>query len=72
MEPPIRYNEIYIAIHFLGHRKSSGCDNIDAYFIHTASHIINSYITHLCFLSFEFGIFPECLKIAKVIRIFKL
>ena len=51
--------------------KSSGYDNIDAYFIRTASHIINPYITYPCFLSFEFGIFPQCLKIAKVIPILK-
>ena len=70
LEPP-RYNEIYNAIHSLGLHKSSGYDNIDAYFIRTASHIINPYLTHLCFLSFEFGIFSECLKVAKVIPIFK-
>ena len=70
LEPP-RCNEIYNAIHSLGLRKSSGYDNIDAYFIRTASHIINPYLTHLRFLSFEFGIFPESLKIAEVIPIFK-
>ena len=69
LEPP-RYNEINNAIHSLGLRKSSGYDDIDAYFIRTASHIVNPYLTHLCFLSFEFGIFPENLKIAKVISIF--
>ena len=31
----------------------------------------NPYLTHLCVLSFEFGIFPECLKIAKIISIFR-
>ena len=51
LEPP-QYNEIYYAIHFLGLRKSSGYDNIDAYFICTASHIINLYLTHLCFFVF--------------------
>ena len=70
LEPP-RYNEIYNAIHSLDLCKSSVYDNIDAYFIRTASYIINPYLTHLCFLSFEFGIFPESLKIAKVIPIFK-
>ena len=34
--------------------------------IHTANHMICSYITHLYFLSFEIDMFPECLKIAKV------
>ena len=70
LEPP-RYNEICNAIHSLVLRKSSGYDNIDAYFIRIASHVINPYLTHLCFLSFEFGIFPESLKIPKVIPIFK-
>ena len=30
------------------------------------------HITCLCFLSFEFGIFPECLKIDEVIRIIRI
>ena len=66
-EPP-RYNEIYNAIHSLGLRKSSGYDAIDACFICTASHIINPYLTHLCFFfSFAFGIFPESPQFAKLI-----
>ena len=51
--------------------KSSSYDNIGAYFIRNASLIINPYLTHICFLSFEFGIFPECLNIAKVMPILK-
>ena len=51
LEPP-RYNEINNAIHSLSLRKSSGYDNIDAYFIRTASHNVNPYLTHLCFLLF--------------------
>ena len=30
------------------------------------------HITYSCFLSFEFGIFPECLKIAEVIPIIEI
>ena len=70
LKPP-QYNETYNAIHSLGLLKSFGYDNIDAYFIRTASLLINPYITFLCFLfNFEFGIFPVCLKIAKVIPTF--
>ena len=70
LEPP-QYDEIYNVIHSFGLRKSSGYDNIDAYFICTASYLANLYITHLCFVSFKFGIFPECLKIVKVVSIFE-
>ena len=47
----LRYNEIYVAILSFGLRKSSGYDNIDPYFICTASHKINPYETHVCFFS---------------------
>jgi len=34
--------------------------------------VITPYITQLCDLAFDFGIFPECLKLAQVIPIFKI
>ena len=51
--------------------KLSGHDNIDSYFIRVASDAITSYLTQLCHLSFEFGIFPDVLKITKIILVFK-
>ena len=72
LEPP-RSTEVYNYIHLLGLHKSSGHDNIDSYFIRVASDAIrptpNS--TQLCHLLFEFGIFPDVPKIAKIIPVFK-
>ena len=69
-EPP-RYNEVYNIIHSLKINKSTGHDNVDAYFIRISCDLITPYLTQLCDFSFEFGLFPECLKIAKVVPIFK-
>ena len=70
LEPP-RSTEIYNYIHLLGLHKSSGRDNIDSYFIRVASDAITPYLNQLCHLLFEFGIFPDVLKIAKIIPVFK-
>jgi len=70
LEPP-RLNEIYNLIHSLKINKSPGTDNIDVYFIRAGSNMIAPYLTQLCILSFEFGIFPDKLKHAKVVPILK-
>ena len=48
-----------------------GSDGIDSYFIRISCDVITLYITQLYSLSFDFGIYPECLKTAKIIPIFK-
>ena len=68
---PARSTKIYNYIHSLGLHKSSRHDNIDSYFIRVASDAITPHLTQLCHLSFEFGIFPNALKIAKIIPVFK-
>ena len=68
LQPP-RHSEVFNIIHSLRPRKSSGLDNIDSYFICIACDVLIPY--YLFHLSFEFGIFPDCLKIAKIIPIFK-
>ena len=70
LEPP-RYNEVYNLIHSLGLRRAAGNDGIDSYFIRISCDVITPYITQLYSLSFDFGIYPECLKTAKIIPIFK-
>jgi len=55
----------------MGISTSTGHDKIDAYFIRIACEILTPYISQLCCLSFEYGIFPNCLKIAKIIPVFK-
>ena len=66
-----RHSKAFNIIHSLRLRKSSGHDNIDSYFIRIACDVLTPYLTYLFRLSFEFGIFPDCLKTAEIIPIFK-
>ena len=58
---------MYNLIHSLGLCKSSGNDQIELYFIRKAC----DYLTYLSQLSFEFGLFSDCLKTVKIIPVFK-
>ena len=69
LQPP-RHSEVFNIIHFLHLRKSSGHENIDS-IIRIACDVLTPYLTYLFYLSFEFGIFPDCLKTAKIIPTFK-
>ena len=52
-------------------KKSTGNDNIDMSIIkHVISHIVKP-LTHICNISFKNGTFPDQLKVAIVIHIFK-
>ena len=52
-------------------KKSTGNDNIDMSIIkHVISHIVKP-LTHICNISFRNGAFPDQMKVAKVIPIFK-
>ena len=62
---------MYNIIHSLRLHKFSGHDNIESYFIRIVCDVITPYLTYLFHLSFELGIFPDCLKTAKIIPIFK-
>ena len=70
LEPPT-HSEVFSIIHSLRLRKSSGHDNIDSYFIRKACDVLTPFLTYLFHLSFEFGVFPDCLTTAKIIPIFK-
>ena len=70
LQPP-RQTEAFNIIRSLRLRKSSGHDSIDSYFIGIACDVLTPYLTYLFHLSFEFVIFPDCLKTAKTIPIFK-
>ena len=69
LQPP-RHSEVFNIMHSLCLCKSSGHDNIDSYFIRIACDVLTPYLTYLFHLSFEFDIFPDCLKTAKIIPIF--
>ena len=63
--------EIIRLIHCLKNNKSSGHDNISAYFLIVAAEVIAILLTTLFNSAFKLGIFPSCLKIARVIPVFK-
>ena len=68
---PTSPQEVFKEINSLNLNKSSGLDGITAYFIKLASDIIAVPLSILCNLSFSEGVFPNCMKNAKVILLFK-
>ena len=64
-------NEIINIINQLDSCKSCGSDGISAKFVILAVYFIAPYLTILCNGCLSFGLFPSCLKTAKVIPIFK-
>ena len=68
---PTSPQEVFKEINSLNLNKSPGLDGISAYFIKLASDIIADPLSILCNLSFSEGIFPNCMKNAKVISLFK-
>ena len=65
------FAEIYNAIHSLNNKKSSGVDTIPSYFLKAASLVITPYLMHLFNVCLKNGLFPEVLKVSKVIPIYK-
>ena len=70
LEPPVN-TEIFDIIMFLNPKKSCGPDGISRIFVHAAASVIAPILTHFFTFSSNDGIFPSCLKIAKVIPIHK-
>ena len=68
---PTSPQEVFKEINSLDLNKSPGLDGISAYFIKLASDIIAVPLSILCNLSFSEGVFPNCMKNAKVIPRFK-
>ena len=64
-------NELKEAFFSLEISKSPGCDNINFNVVKKCFGEINEPLKHLFNLSLENGIFPEKMKIAKVIPLFK-
>ena len=64
-------SEITNIINLLVLHKNCGSDGISNKFVIFAAYVIAPYLTILCNDCLSFGLFPSCLKIAKVISIFK-
>ena len=68
---PASVSELYNAIMSLSNYKSPGYDNIPVYFLCSAADILAFPLSVLVNFSFELGCFPNCLKTAKVIPLYK-
>ena len=63
--------EVFNLISGLKNTKSTGKDNISAYFLKVAAKVIAAPLAQLFNYTFLLGIFPASLKIAKIIPIYK-
>ena len=63
--------EIRCIINQLNINKSCGSDGIEAKFIILASEVLFPVLAILFNACFDFGIFPTCLKTAKVVFVYK-
>lgn len=68
---PTSQFEVKQQICSLSNKKSSGPDDISAHFLVVAADVLVTPLTILFNYALKFGIFPSCLKIAKVIPVFK-
>ena len=70
LNPP-SISEVYDEICSLRLKKSTGPDDIPSYFVQLAAPIISPYLTYFIETTFKLRIFPNSLKVAKVLPIFK-
>ena len=70
LNPP-RSNEIFNMINFLKCKKSAKNNAVSSYFIKIAGNVLVPYFAYFYLFSFEYGIFPDVLKIAAVAPIYK-
>ena len=63
--------EVFNAISSLNANKSPGLDGISTNFSKLAADIIAVPLSLSCNYSFLFGIFPDCMKVAKVVPLYK-
>ena len=70
LNPPT-YVEVYGILNSLNIKTSTGPDDIPLYFIKMAASVLTFYLVFFISMSFKLGIFPTCLKTAKVIPVYK-
>ena len=68
---PTTYFEVLQEINSLKNKKSCGYGNIPVYFFKVAAKVLAKPLSIFFNYSFRYGIFPDCLKTAKVVPIFK-
>jgi len=70
LDPP-RTNEAFNLISSQNSKKSSKPKTIPSYFVKLAGDILAPYLSHMFSFAFDYGIFPDSLKIAAVTPVFK-
>ena len=70
LDPPIPH-EIFNIILNLKTKKSTRADEISSFFVRKLASVLSSYLCFLFSFAFEFGIFPNCFEIARVVPIYK-
>ena len=68
---PTTYFEILQEINSLKNKKSCGYDNVPVYFFKVAARVLATIVSIPFDYSFRYGTFPDCLKTAKEVSIFK-
>ena len=68
---PPTVNEVFNELNLLKSKKAAGSDELAPFFIKTTSLVIAPYMTYFTEFMFNQGFFPNILKIAKVIPIYK-
>ena len=68
---PISFTNIFVVVQSLKDGKSSGHDGIDVKVFKKSIYLIIDPLCNVLNLSLEQGVFPHCLKIARVVPIFK-
>ena len=68
---PTTPSEVFNIISSLKTSKSSGYDNISLFFLNFAIEVLAFPLAHLLNCSFKLNIFPDCLKVAKVLPVYK-
>ena len=68
---PTTPTEIFHQINSLKNSKSCGHDEVSSYFLKVAANILAASLSYFFNTCFTQSIFPDCLKITKVIPVFK-
>ena len=68
---PVSNEEIIEVVKSMGNKTSVDCHDISMSLIKHIVVALAEPITHICNLSFETGVFPEMMKVAKVVPLFK-
>ena len=68
---PVHRNELIDIVHNLKNKKSTGHDGIDNILLKNVINYIVDPLVHIFNLSLTSGFVPDCMKISKVIPVYK-